>query len=87
MTPQKIIAYAKKNGLFATIALLLIIDRVSMGQRLERVEQRLYNCYTRNYAVADFNNYNVPLPSQIIAILPKETKICTDGKRKNQKVA
>jgi hypothetical protein len=87
MTPQKIIEFIKINGGAATALLLSFMYINKLETRLEKVESQLHDCYTRNYAVSDFNKYNVPLPSQIIAILPKETKICTDGKRKNQKVA
>jgi phosphoglucomutase len=87
MTPQKIIDYAKKNGLFATLVFLSFLYINKLETRLEKVEQRLYNCYTQKYVSKDFNKYEMPLPSQIIAILPKETKIESYGKRKNQKVA
>jgi len=87
MTPQKIIEFIKINGGAATALLLSFMYINKLETRLEKVESQLHDCYTRNYAVSDFNTYNVPLPSQIIAILPKETKIQTDGKRKNQKVA
>jgi len=87
MTPQKIIEFTKKHGAIAAVLVLVLIDRSSLEKRLEKVEQRLYNCYTQKYAVADFNNYTMPIPLQIIAILPKETKICKDGKRKIKEIA
>jgi hypothetical protein len=87
MTPQKIIEFIKINGGAATALLLSFMYINKLETRLEKVESQLHDCYTRNYAVSDFNNYNMPLPSQIIAILPKETKIESYGKRKNQKVA
>jgi len=87
MTPQKIIEFTKKHGAIAAVLVLVLIDRSSLEKRLEKVEQRLYNCYTQKYAVEDFNNYTMPIPTQIIAILPKETKICKDGKRKIKEIA
>jgi hypothetical protein len=87
MTPQKIIEFIKINGGAATALLLSFMYINKLETRLEKVESQLHDCYTRNYAVSDFNNYTMPIPTQIIAILPKETKICKDGKRKIKEIA
>jgi hypothetical protein len=86
MNAEKIIQFVKVNG-GATVALFLSLIYINkLETRLEKVEQQLHDCYTRSTAIK-LLDYSGTRPNQLVCVLPKETKIETNGKRKNQKIA
>jgi hypothetical protein len=86
MNAEKIIQFVKVNG-GATVALFLSLIYINkLETRLEKVEQQLHDCYTRSTAI-NLLDYSGTHPNPLVCVLPKETKIETNGKRKNQKIA
>ena len=75
LTVEYAIELVKKHGLLLLIALLFYADKQSMSDRLDIVEERLYDCYQDQLRTSSlsFSNYNERIDSrQVYAILPQD---------------
>jgi len=74
-TVEYAIELIKKHGLLMLIALLFYADKQSMSDRLDIVEERLYDCYEDQLRTSSFSfvDYNERIDSRpVFAILPQD---------------